>query len=179
MGFFKDVLRKASGQPTESEVNRALNNLRERIFMLQAFALSLDEANDSDDDISLFVFLRMDLLSFSLHIASSDNMLDANEVKAINAFLGMDMSYSECKSMIEDLGLGSALFNRTLPASFQILTEMAKYAEADAIKFAEGLIATYEQLGIVIAKVDGDFDAREQRDLDNYINMLKRYARTL
>lgn len=179
MGFFKDMLRKANGQPTDSEVSRALNGLRDRIHMLQAFAISLDEANDSDDDISLFFFLRLDLLSFSLHIAASDNVLEPNEVDAINAFLGMEMSYSECKSMIEDLGLGSAAFNRALPASFQILTEMARNSDAGARKFANSLIDTYEQLGIVIASIDGDFAASERRDLNNYIDMLRRYASTL
>ena len=179
MGFFKDMLRKANGQQTDSEIQQALLGLRDQIHSLQAFALTLDAANDSSDDISLFAFLRLDLLSFSLHIASSDNVLEPEEVQAINVFLGMDMSYSEAKSMIEDLGLGSAAFNRTMPASFMMLTQLAKGAEADAARFANSLISTYQNLGTVIARIDGSFDSREQTDLNNYIDMLKRYARTL
>ena len=139
MGFFKNMLRRASGMPTDSEVSRSLNNLRDRVHTLQAMAIAMDAENDSSDDLSLFVFLRMDLLSFSLHIAQSDNVLEQKEVDAINVFLGMDMSFAQCK-------------------------------------MPDALIATYEQLGIVIASIDGDFDARERRDLDDYISMLKRYA---
>lgn len=176
MGFFKNMLRRASGMPTDSEVSRSLNNLRDRVHTLQAMAIAMDAENDSSDDLSLFVFLRMDLLSFSLHIAQSDNVLEQKEVDAINVFLGMDMSFAQCKMLIEDLGLGDKDFNASVPASFKILTEVAKGSTAGARKFADALIATYEQLGIVIASIDGDFDARERRDLDDYISMLKRYA---
>ena len=176
MGFFKNMLRRANGMPTDSDVSRALNNLRERVHALQGMALALDAENDSSDDLSLFFFLRMDLLSFSLHIAQSDNILEQKEVDAINVFLGMDMSYADCKTLIEDLGIGDKDFNASVPASFKILTEMAKGSSVGARKFADALITTYEQLGIVIASIDGDFDARERSDLNDYISMLKRYA---
>lgn len=178
MGFFSDMLRKASGMPTESEVRRSLNALRDQILSLQGFAIALDEANNSNDDLSLFVCLRLDLLSFSLHIASSDDYLRPSEVNAINAFLGMDMTYEECKAMIERTELSTAEFNSSVPPSFVILAQMAKEVEADAVRFADAMIKTYKNLGYVIASIDGDFDARERRDLDNYIAMLERYVKT-
>ena len=176
MGFFKNMLRRANGMPTDSDITRSLNNLRDRVHALQAMALAMDAENDSSDDVSLFVFLRLDLLSFALHIASSDNYLDQKEVDAINVFLGMDMSYAQCKTLIEEAGLGDKDFNASVPSSFKILTEMARGTSAGPARFADALISTYEQLGIVIGSIDGDFDARERRDLDDYIAMLKRYA---
>ena len=176
MGFFRDLLRKANGQTNDAEMQRILEKLRIQIEMLQSFALAMDAENDSDDDISLFVCLQLDLLSFALHIASSDNVLEQSEVNAINAFLGSDFSYSECKSLIEEGGLGSAVFNSTIPTSFKLLTEFAKYADGDAKGFAASLIYTYKVLGTAIAAVDGDFDAREKQNLDSYISRLEQYA---
>jgi len=179
MGFFRDLLRKANGQSDDSEMQRILEKLRTQIGMLQALAIRMDEINDSDDDISLFAYLQLDLLGFSLHIASADNVLEQSEVDAINVFLGADFSYSDCKSLIEDGGLGSASFNSTIPPSFKLLTEFAKYAEGDAKRFAANLIDTYRVLGMAIAAVDGDFDTRERQNLENYISMLERYAMRL
>lgn len=179
MGFFRDTLRRAQGLPTESDISLALNALREQIALLNALALTLDASNpSSDDDMSLFLALRIDLMNFALHIASSDGVLEPNEVEAINSFLGMDLSYNDAKFAIEELGLGGHAFVRELPASFQILTEIARGSDADAKEFTMSLINTYRNLGSVIAMVDGDVDPREKQDLDRYINMLERYAST-
>jgi len=179
MGFFKDVLRRAQGLPTEGDIQDSLNGLRKQIVMLNVLAMALDEANPStDDDINLTFALRMDLMNFALHIASSDGVLEESEVDAINAFLGTDLSYTECKYAIDEMGLGSHMFSRELPVSFQILTQIAHQSDADAKQFANSLINTYRKLGAVIAMVDGEVDPREKQDLDRYIAMLDRYAST-
>lgn len=178
MGFFKDLLRKSQGLPTDSEIQQAMNGLRMQIKNLNILADGLDAINNSNDDIRLGPALRLDLLNFSLHIAASDGILDKSEVDAINLFLGSNFSFSECKRVIEELGLGSVAFTRELPISFQILTELSRVFDVNAREFAENMISTYIALGSVIASVDGNVSASEQQDLDRYINMLKRYADT-
>lgn len=179
MGFFKDLVRRMQGLPTEKDVRNALDALQKQIIMLNALAMSLDELNPPDDNgISLTFALRMDLMNFALHIASSDGVLEPSEVDAINAFLGTNLSYSECKFAIEEMGLGSHAFSRELPISFEILTRIMIGADIDGRKFADNLISTYRNLGAVIARVDGEVDPREMQNLDRYIGMLERYAST-
>lgn len=92
--------------------------------------------------------------------------------------MGYNFTYAECKAAIETLGLGGPAFSRTLPVSFQILTQVCLDVDAEARKFASALIGTYQNLGSVIAMVDGDVSPQEKQDLDRYINMLERYAAT-
>lgn len=179
MGFFKDLVRRAQGLPTEKDFQNALDALQNQIIMLNALAVSLDKINCSDSNAMNLTFaLRMDLMNFALHIASSDGILEPSEVDAINSFLGTNLSYSECKFAIDEMGLGSHMFSRELPVSFEILTQIAVDVDADAKKFADNLIGTYRNLGAVIAMVDGEVDVRETQDLNRYISMLERYAST-
>lgn len=178
MGFFKDILCKSLGLPTDSEFNQALNGLRSQIARLNVLADGLDILNDSDDDLKLGFALRLDLLNFALHIAASDGRLEQSEVDAINSFLGVNLTYSECKTAIEDLGLGSIAFTRELPISFRILTELSRDADVNTRDFANSMISAYQGLGQVISMVDGEVSQSEHDDLDRYINMLKRYAST-
>lgn len=179
MGLFRDMARKVQGLPTDSEIRQALNDLQIRIHAFQMLADNLDSAAGVRSEEGLGFAVRMDLLNFSLHIASSDGRLDPKEVDAINQFLDLRLTYYECKGLIEKLGLGSNTFNSDLPMSFQTLGSIVKITDAEPRKFANSMIAIYEHLGLVISSVDGDFSETERRDLDRYISRMKSYANGL
>ncbi|MGI6105762.1 MAG: hypothetical protein ACOYD7_06210 [Raoultibacter sp.] len=86
MGFFGNILRKAQGLPTDSEVAQSLDNLKAQIAAMNALADSLDAINSDADDVNLGMALRLDMMNFALHIASSDGVLEPSEVDAINLF---------------------------------------------------------------------------------------------
>ena len=179
MGFFSDMMRRAQGLPTESDVRMALQGLQNQIMMLTNMADAMDSAAAGTEFEDTFGFaLRFDLMNFALHIAAADGVLEPSEVQAINMMLGSDFTYGQCKKAIEEQGLGSDELSYGMPRSFMLLTAFAHGTtpSAKAKEFSESLISTYEALGLVIANVDGDFDESEQRDLERYISMLRMWA---
>lgn len=177
MGFFRDILRKSQGLPTDSEISQGVSALRIQIAKLMLCADGLDAVNNYSSDINLGFALRVDLLSFSLHIAASDGVLEESEVAAINCFLGINMPYDECKRAIEGLGIDT--LTHRIPLSFQMLTEEARSVDLNPRKYADMMIATFQALGQIIAMVDGEIAESERQDLNHYINKLKEFANTL
>lgn len=176
MGFFSKLMGKPS---PEEEVARAIGNLQGRIAALYGLAYTIDEECGLAGAMSISSFLRLDLLSFALHIAASDDVLEPTEVIAINGLLGSDFSYADCKEMIESTDFATKSFHQVLPATFKMLPEVARGHEIGVRGFAKTLAMTYEEIGIVISAIDGDVDPRERRNLDDYVRMLNDYANKL
>ena len=178
MGFFSKLMGRQEPSPQEV-MARSIGNLQGRIAALYGLASAIDTECGLSDEFGLSACLRMDLLSFALHIAASDGVLEPSEVIAINGLLGSNFSYADCKEIIETTEFASKSFNQTPPATFTLLSEVARGHEIGARGFAKAMVATYEEIGMIVSMIDGEVDSRERRNLEDFVSMLNRQADTL
>ena len=178
MGFFSRLMG-VQGNSSQQELARAVSNLIARIDILYSLAHDMDVDYGFSGVYSISSSVRMDLLSFALHIAASDGVLEQNEVNAINTLLSANFTYADCKEIIEETDFATKGFNSLVPITFKLLTELAKAHPDIAREFAEGLASTYREIGLVVAAADGYIDSRERRNLDDFTDMLYRYIRSI
>lgn len=175
MGFFKDLVLKANGLPTEAEQKKQ-DALKMQVASLYVLAQAIDNEVDFEDDVTLLNALQFDLLNFAMFIASADGHIDQSEIDAINEFLGMNLTRQQCDLLTRDSPIGSKEATEGIPESFMMLSACADLSGIDAREFALGMVITYFLLGDIIASADGYADAKERAEVAGYARKLQALA---
>ena len=164
MGLFSDLKNRVLGMPTKSEVRQTLAQLRTSIANLYSSA----DKTDRECGTNFGYLIRLDLLMFSLHIANSDDRLDAREVEAINYLLLADFSYEECKRILDKNADGIRYYTSNVPTTFE---EIASSPDIPS-DFLRMFVVVYAGIGTVISASDGEISKSEEQDILDFTDML-------